>query len=165
MLVRKGIINHINNEAVRNGSSNGIERFLVSATMADEDLKAAVRQALEKKGVIKDLKARLRSEVYQCLEDKTFKMPDKPPDVFLATELVRELLISLKMENTLAVFCEEMGQPTEMRCDREFIGDELGFNVSRGSAIINVLKGKENSPAPIPLLVQLVNHLRQNKAT
>ena len=134
-------------------------------TMADEDLKSAVRQALEKKGVIKDLKARLRSEVYQCLEDKTYKMPDKPPDVYLATELVRELLISLKMENTLSVFCEEMGQPMEMRCDREFLGDELGFNVGRGTAVTTALKGKENSPASIPLLVQLVNHLRHNKAT
>ena len=52
------------------------------------------RQALEKKGVIKDLKARLRADVYQCLEDKSVKMPEKPADVFLATELIRELLIT-----------------------------------------------------------------------
>lgn len=131
----------------------------------DDDLKTAVRQALEKKGVIKDLKARLRAEVYQCLEDKSVKMPEKPADVFLATELIRELLISLKLDNTLAVFCEEMGQPTEMRCDREFLGDELGFNVSNRSAVVTALKGKENSPATVPLLVQLVTHLRHNKAT
>ena len=134
----------------------------------DEDLKAAVRQALEKKGVVKDLKARLRAEIFHCLEDKgAAKLPEKPQDVYLATALVRDLLVALKLDNTLAVFCEEVGQPAEMRVDREFIGDELGFNVGSRSAVDRAIRGKENavSPSAVPLLVLLVNHLRHQKAS
>ena len=119
----------------------------------DHDLKSAVREALERKGVLKQLKSRLRAEVYHCLEDKSIKLPEKPPDVFLAVELIRDLLITLKLENTMSVFNEELGQPPQMICDRDFIGGELGFNVKEASS----------HAKQVPLLVQLVHHLKTNR--
>jgi hypothetical protein len=77
-------------------------------------------------------------------------MPDQPPDVFLAAELVREFLMLFKLNSTLSVFCEEFGQPTQMTVDREFVGGELGVNPI-------------GSDEKIPLLVLLVQFLKKNR--
>ena len=137
----------------------------MNSKQVDDDSKSAVKVALERKGVLKDIKARLRAEIYSSLEDKSVQMPEKTGDIFLATELVRELLVSLKLGNSLSVFNEEIGQPSEMTCDKDFIAGELGFNVSD-----TVMGGKENlkgsgSSRDIPLLMQLMRHLRASKSS
>ena len=38
---------------------------------SNEDLSLAVKTALERKGVLKDIRAKIRAEVYHTLEDKT----------------------------------------------------------------------------------------------
>ena len=85
----------------------------------DDDLQSAVKEALERKGVMKDVKARLRASVFSCLEDKTVPLPaKKSKDLYLASELIRDFLISLNLGSSLSVFLEEMGQPDEVLCDR-----------------------------------------------
>ena len=70
------------------------------------------------------LKSQLRAEVYHTLEDKSFiasedaNITEKPRDVYLASELIRELLMSFGLNNSLSVFNEEMGQPAQMAVDR-----------------------------------------------
>lgn len=130
-----------------------------------EDLSLAVKTALERKGILKDIRAKIRAEVYHTLEDKTV-MVTRPgifnssynitnekeygTDLYLAQELIREYLASLQHNNTLSVYCEETGQPREMGTDRTFIGGELGFNVSQ-------------CDSSVPLLLLLVQQLRKNK--
>ena len=122
----------------------------------ETDLKFAVKEALERKGVMKDLRARLRASVFHCLEDKSVPLPvKKSKDLYLSTELVREFLISMNLQNTLSVFCEELGQESEMNCDREFIAGELGFNVRP--------RGGEEDTESIPLLTLLVQQARLNR--
>lgn len=118
--------------------------------VAEEDLVEAVKTALERKGVAAQVKSQIRAEVFHTLEDKTVELPDKPPDVFLASELIREFLIKLNLRNTLSVFCEEMGQQGQMDVDRELVSAELG---------INTLESDTN----IPLLIQLVQHMGKSK--
>ena len=122
----------------------------MNPTAADEDadISAAVRAALARKGVMNSLKAKLRAEVFHVLENKQESMPEKTKEVFLATELVRELLVSLRLDNTLSVFMEELGQPQEARIDRSYISSEIGM--STGST-------------EIPLLVLLVDQLMRSK--
>lgn len=121
---------------------------------SDNDLQSAVKEVLNRHGVLKDVKARLRAEIFNCLEDKTVPLPEKKSrDMYLATEIVRELLESLNLENTLSVFSEEIGLPTATHCDREFLAGELGFNISGETG---TRRGKDS----IPLLVQLVHHMR-----
>jgi lisH domain-containing protein FOPNL len=123
----------------------------------NNDLSSAVKESLERKGVIRDVKARLRASVFKCLEDKSVPLPVKnSKDIHLSIELVREFLRSLDLESTLSVFCEEIGQPVEMRCDREFIAGELGFNI--------LTQGETDRTTPIPLLCQLVQQLRLDKS-
>jgi hypothetical protein len=119
--------------------------------VAQSDLFEAITEALKRKGVHSRLKAQLRAEVYHVLEDKTTPAPDKPHDVFLAAELIREFMMRFNLNNSLSVFCEEMGQPPEMEINRELIGSEIG---------INTLRADPN----IPLLISVLQHLSAKKA-
>ncbi|KAJ1423199.1 hypothetical protein B484DRAFT_398744 [Ochromonadaceae sp. CCMP2298] len=119
--------------------------------VAQTDLADAITEALKRKGVYSKMKAQLRAEVYHTLEDKTTPEVEKPQDVFLAAELIREFLIAFKLNNTLSVFCEELGQPSEMRVDREFLGGEVGLNTL----------GSDES---IPLLLSVLRHMGASKA-
>ncbi len=115
------------------------------------DLTEAIREALDRKGISSKIKSQLRAEVYHTLEDKSVPIPEKPKDVFIASELIRELMMSFRLQNSLSVFCEEFGQPSEMNVDREFIGGELGLNVL-------------GSDEKIPLLLQIIQHLCKTKS-
>jgi hypothetical protein len=48
-----------------------------------EDLSLAVKAALERKGVLKDIRAKIRAEVYHTLEDKTTTV--SRPGIFNST--------------------------------------------------------------------------------
>jgi lisH domain-containing protein FOPNL len=121
-----------------------------SMVAADGDLVMAIEEALKRRGVLNKMKAQMRAEVFHAMQDKIVLTPDKPPDVFLATELIREFLMTFKLHSTLSVFCEEFGQPFEMSTDREFVGGELGVNTF-------------GSNEKIPLLVLLVQLLKANR--
>jgi lisH domain-containing protein FOPNL len=118
------------------------------------DLTGAVKEALTRRGVYSSIKAKLRAEVFHALQDKTISMPDKPQDVFLATELIRDFLNVLHFDNSSSVFCEESGQPPQMAVDRAFLSNELGFNLTSN-------EGQASSG--VPLLVLLINQLRRIK--
>jgi hypothetical protein len=117
------------------------------------DLTGAIKEALIRKGTYATLKAKLRAEVFHALEDKTVTMPEKPMDVYVATELIRDYLQILNLDNTNSVFCEESGQPPQMAVDRSFLSNELGFN----------LTSEGQASSKIPLLVLLINQLRRIK--
>jgi hypothetical protein len=119
-----------------------------SSSDEDNELASAVRAALARKGVLNALKSKLRAEVFHVLENKGEPMPDKTREVFLASELIRDFLVGLKLDNTLSVFMEEMGQPQEARIDRSFIASEIGMSTSNEE---------------IPLLVMLVELLQSSK--
>jgi hypothetical protein len=113
------------------------------------ELHAVIMESLKRRGVLGKISANVRAEVFHTLEDKTVPLPDKPTEVFLATELIREYMMSTSLNSSLSVFNEESGQPNEMRVDREFLGGELGFNIMDES----------QSAKETPLLILLVTHL------
>lgn len=119
--------------------------------VAQSDLVEAISEALKRKGVYSKIKSQLRAEVFHTLEDKTTVAPDKPRDVYLAAELIREFMIKFKLNNSLSVFCEELGQPAEMQVNREFIGGELGLNTL-------------DTDSNIPFLISVLQHLTDKKA-
>ena len=118
------------------------------------ELHSVIMNSLKSRGVLGKISANVRAEVFHTLEDKTVPMPAKPTEVYLATELIREYLMSANLNSALSVFNEESGQPSEMRVDREFLGGELGFN----------LMDETHSAKQTPLLVLLVNHLLAERA-
>ena len=116
------------------------------------ELSEAIYESLKRKGTLNQIKARIRAEIYHTIEDKTTTTPSKPKEGYLASEIIREFLMSSKLESSLSVFNEEMGQPSEMMVDREFVGGELGFNMI-----------DEKGTGSVPLLVLLVQRLLQEK--
>lgn len=123
----------------------------MSSITADRDLVLAVEDALKRRGVLSKMKAQMRAEVFHSLEDKSATYPSKPPDVFIAAELIKEFLMLLKLDNTLSVFCEEMGQPNEMTVDRNFLGLELGLNTL-------------GTDPKMPLLLSIIQYLKKDRA-
>ena len=77
--------------------------------------------------------------------------PPKPEDVFLACELMHELMMSLGLNNSLTVFQQESGQPSEMRIDRLHLASELGFRTN------------EREDRDVPLLLLIVRMMKEMK--
>ena len=120
---------------------------------AGEELASTVRSTLEYKGVLQGIKAKLRASIYHILEDKTVGAPsEKPVDLILASELVREFLMHMDYSNTLSVFIDESGHPAQMYVDRNAVGGELGIDIS----------GNEDNE-DVPLLVLLVQYMKRMK--
>jgi len=117
------------------------------------DLSEVVKEALSRRGVLNKVRATIRAEIFHALEDKSATVPEKPREVFLASELIREFLQCSSLNSTLSVYNDENGQPADMTVDREFIGGELGVNVQDSIA----------GTSSVPLLVLLVKHLLDQK--
>ena len=127
-------------------------RCVYSMDSDSNDLPSLIRANLERKGILRELKAKLRAEVYHMLEDKSIPCPPKGDgSVFLAYELIRDFLQTFQLRNTVSVFNEESGQPQENRVDRHFIGEELGINLI------------DSESKDVPLLVLLVDYLLRLK--
>ena len=116
------------------------------------ELTEAIYESLNRKGVLNQIKAKIRAEIYSTIEDKTAPSPSKPQEMYLASEIIREFMMSTKLDSSLSVFNEELGQPSEMTVDREFVGAELGFNLI-----------DERGTDRVPLLVLLIKHLQLQK--
>jgi lisH domain-containing protein FOPNL len=116
------------------------------------ELTEAIYESLNRKGVLNQIKAKIRAEIYSTIEDKTAPAPSKPQEMYLASEIIREFMMSTKLDSSLSVFNEELGQPSEMTVDREFVGAELGFNLI-----------DERGTDRVPLLVLLIKHLQLQK--
>lgn len=128
--------------------------------LTTDDLIGSVKEVLNRRGVIDTLKARIRAEVYHTLEEKSIVgvPPKKPLEVYLASEIVRDFLMSMKLDCSLSVFCQENGQPSEMNVDRAFIGEELGYNMTA----LGVTATHSTQPEA-PLLVLLIQSLMKQK--
>ena len=69
-----------------------------------EELKTAVKDALESRGVLDELRAAMRAEVFRTLDDTDAQRPRPEGDTWLLNELIREYLIYHGLRHTLSVF-------------------------------------------------------------
>uniref|UniRef100_A0A8C6E669 Centrosomal protein 20 n=1 Tax=Moschus moschiferus TaxID=68415 RepID=A0A8C6E669_MOSMO len=75
------------------------------ATVAE--LKAVLKDTLEKRGVLGHLKARIRAEVFNALDDESEPRPSLSHENFLINELIREYLEFNKYKYTASVLIAE----------------------------------------------------------
>jgi lisH domain-containing protein FOPNL len=124
--------------------------------VAEGDLITAVESALQRRGILDKLKAKIRAEVFHTLDDKEVVTNlrterEIPQDLFLVLELIKDFLTMMKLDNTMSVFCEEMGHSNDvLAVDRTFIGSELGLNTV-------------GSNERVPMLVLLTQFLKSNR--
>uniref|UniRef100_A0A1A8DPV2 Centrosomal protein 20 n=2 Tax=Nothobranchius kadleci TaxID=1051664 RepID=A0A1A8DPV2_NOTKA len=112
------------------------------ATMSE--LKSAVRETLESRGVLGQLKARIRAEVFSALDDQREPRPPLSHENLLINELIREYLEFNKYRYTASVLTAESGQP-EASLDRQFLANEMKIT-------------EDPSSKTVPLLYGLVSH-------
>ncbi|XP_066238647.1 centrosomal protein 20 isoform X5 [Saccopteryx leptura] len=88
------------------------------------ELKAVLKDTLEKRGVLGHLKARIRAEVFNALNDDGEPQPPLSHENLLINELIREYLEFNKYKYTASVLIAESGQPA-VPLDRQFLIHEL----------------------------------------
>ncbi|XP_021267684.1 lisH domain-containing protein FOPNL isoform X3 [Numida meleagris] len=94
------------------------------ATIAE--LKAVLKDTLEKRGALGQIKARIRAEVFNALDDQSEPRPPLSHENLLINELIREYLEFNKYKYAASVLTAEAGQP-EVPLDREFLVKELNI--------------------------------------
>ncbi|XP_027540108.1 lisH domain-containing protein FOPNL isoform X2 [Neopelma chrysocephalum] len=92
------------------------------ATVAE--LKAVLKDTLEKRGALGEIKARIRAEVFNALDDQSEPRPPLSHENLLINELIREYLEYNRYKYTASVLTAESGQPEEP-LDRQFLAKEL----------------------------------------
>lgn len=105
-----------------------------------EDLKEVLKETLENKGVLNQVRARIRAEVFNALDDHNEVKPTLSNENFLINELIREYLDFNKYNYTKSVLTVESGQPPE-RIDRRFLLQQLNMEETRDSLKLPILYG------------------------
>ena len=77
-----------------------------------EELKDVLRETLENRGALGSVRAHLRAEVSNALEDRTgLARPEISDENLIINELIREYLVFNRYRSTLSVLLPESGQP------------------------------------------------------
>ncbi|NXR67041.1 FOPNL protein, partial [Rhadina sibilatrix] len=103
-----------------------------------------LKDTLEKRGALAQIKARIRAEVFNALEDRSEPRPTLSRENLLINELIREYLEYNKYKYTASVLTAESGQP-EVPLDRQFLAKELN--------VVEDASGKS-----VPLLYGILSH-------
>lgn len=116
-----------------------------------EELKDVLRETLENRGALGNVRAHLRAEVSNALEDRTgLKRPDISNENLIINELIREYLVFNRYRSTLSVLLPESGQPETPPFDRDFLALEIR------------VRETENS-RKLPLLYTMLSNAQRNK--
>ncbi len=112
-----------------------------------EDLKNVLKETLEQKGVLNDIRAKIRAEVFTALDSDVAGKPKLSNENMIINEMIREYLEYNRYYNTSSVLIAESGQPVEPPFDKEYL--QKKFSVAGGN------KG-------VPLLYELIFGLKPN---
>ncbi|XP_054848214.1 centrosomal protein 20 [Eublepharis macularius] len=104
------------------------------------ELKAVLKDTLEKRGTLGQIKARIRAEVFNALDDQSEARPPLSHENLLINELIREYLVFNKYKYAASVLTAESGQP-EVPLDRDFLVHELNVVEDPNSRSVPLLYG------------------------
>ena len=83
-----------------------------------------LKDALDNKGVVNEVKAKLRAEVFSILDDNLYEKPKSSQENLLINELIREYMDFNYLKYSKSVFLKETNQPNDA-INREIIAAEL----------------------------------------
>mmetsp|Transcript_617 Transcript_617/g.1266 ORF Transcript_617/g.1266 Transcript_617/m.1266 type:complete len:207 (+) Transcript_617:99-719(+) len=90
-----------------------------------DELKEALIETLHNRGVLGQVKAKVRAEIFAALDDEDVARPSLPRENVVINELIREYLEYNGYHHTLSVLMCESGHPEERQFDRRFLASEL----------------------------------------
>jgi len=97
-----------------------------------EDLKNVLKETLEQKGVLNEVKAKIRAEIFTALDSETSNKPRLSNENMIINEMIREYLEYNKYYNSLSVLLTETGQPVEPPFDKEYLHRKFSIAKGRG---------------------------------
>jgi len=107
-----------------------------------DDMKTVLKETLEERGILSELRARLRAEIFNSLNDKPLDRPKLSNENLILNELIREYLIFNNYTHSLSVFLPESGQPERAPFDRAYITKKLNIQGDSKSRELPLLYGK-----------------------
>lgn len=114
------------------------------------ELKDVIKETLENRGSLGQIKARIRAEVFSALDDQSEVKPPLSNENMIINELIREYLDFNKYKYSSSVLVAESGQP-KSPLDRDFLTKELNIK-------------EDYRSKSVPLLYSIIsNHLRENR--
>jgi len=122
--------------------------------LLDTKITVALRQALEERGSLRQIKARMRAEIFNALDDKDDPKPLLSNANLLINELIREYLEFNHYRHTLSVLLPESGQPEQAVFDHGFMARELNLD--------GILR-ETGQASTIPLIYSIVALLQQSQ--
>eukprot|EP00823_Brevimastigomonas_motovehiculus_P005724 TRINITY_DN4266_c3_g1_i1.p1 TRINITY_DN4266_c3_g1~~TRINITY_DN4266_c3_g1_i1.p1 ORF type:complete len:308 (+),score=92.18 TRINITY_DN4266_c3_g1_i1:97-1020(+) len=103
------------------------------------DLKAALRSTLDQRGTLDDIRAKLRAEIFNAMDDHDLPKPKLCNENLFINELIREYFEYNKYNHTLSVFLAETGQPIEKPFPRSYMTHSLHLAESERSSQLPLL--------------------------
>lgn len=89
------------------------------------DLKEVLKETLEERGVLTKIKARIRAEIFNSLNEQAQDKATLTNDNLVINELIREYLEYNNYNHALSVFIPESGQPLIPPFKREQLTKKL----------------------------------------
>ena len=109
------------------------------------DLKDVLKETLENKGVLAEIRAKMRAEIFKTLqEEENSKGPEVTREGLIINELIREYLSYNSYLSTLSVFQPESGLSNNKNeiLDRKFISKQLNIIEDQKSSKVPLLYSK-----------------------
>mmetsp|Transcript_8861 Transcript_8861/g.24048 ORF Transcript_8861/g.24048 Transcript_8861/m.24048 type:complete len:149 (+) Transcript_8861:178-624(+) len=111
-----------------------------------EDLTSLLKKALDEKGSLGEIRARIRSEVFQVLEGDVPGRPAPAPETTLLIELIRDFLDFHGYKHTSQVLLSESGHSKE-KLDSDLLAHEA-------------FRGKVVRDSDMPVLYSMLEYTR-----
>jgi lisH domain-containing protein FOPNL len=105
------------------------------------ELKDVLKETLEENGVLSQIRAKIRAEIFNTLNDNPVNKPELSNENLLINELIREYLTFNNYSHTLAVFLPESGHPHSAPFDRSYITKKLKLVEDKNSRELPLLYG------------------------
>ncbi|KAJ0408674.1 hypothetical protein ATCC90586_007700 [Pythium insidiosum] len=110
-----------------------------------DDLKTVLKDTLEARGSLGQIKARIRAEIFSALDDHTVPKPKLSNENLIINELIREYLEYNGYRHAHSVFLAESGQPVNPPFHRDFLAKELHVREDQRFSHVPMLYGIVNS--------------------
>ncbi|KAK3091288.1 hypothetical protein FSP39_018675 [Pinctada imbricata] len=101
---------------------------------------SVIKETLENRGSLGQIKARIRAEVFSALDDQAEIRPPLSNENMIINELIREYLEFNKYKYSSSVLVAESGQP-KAPLGREFLSRELNIREDRQTSTVPLLYG------------------------
>ena len=91
-----------------------------------EELKNALKETLEQKGVLNEIRAKMRQSIFEAIESDDKPQPKLSNENLIINTLIKEYLDYNNYLHTSSVFQAESGQPKD-KLDRNFVVSQLNI--------------------------------------